>query len=48
MRWESHVADMRGFGRKNIILTEKPKGKRRLGRKSVDGRIILKWSLQSR
>jgi hypothetical protein len=43
MRWAGHVACM-GEGRVvHRVLVGKPEGKRPLGDRDVDGRIILRW-----
>ena len=47
MRWTGHVArmgDRRGMYR---VLVGKPEGKRPLGRRDVDERIILRWVFRS-
>jgi hypothetical protein len=43
MRWAGHVAHMWYMRNACNILVGKPEGKRPLGSRSVNGRIILKW-----
>jgi len=46
MRWAEHVALMGDRRDVYSVLVGKTEGKRPLGRKDLDGRIILKWSFR--
>jgi hypothetical protein len=45
MSWTGHVTRLGAKRNACRILMGKPEGKRRRGRRSVDGRIILRWIL---
>ena len=42
-RWAGHEARTKLLRIAYRVLVRKPEGKRSLGRRDVDGRIILKW-----